>query len=440
MHEALDFNTYRKFKLPYTKDESDLSRRVGYKIGIAKTQLIFDFPFFGYIITQFDIFPTRDIDGMLTDFKTLYYNPESVFDYTVEEIQQSLIHLILHLILKHPERRKGKNKEIFSIAAEISVDLMMEDIIKTQNKTNWKQRDTSRLINFLGLPTEKIYSIIYEEVESMEDESSDSNVPSDEITEDILQQIMDKYDASRGCSFDEAADMMEEHMTSETSNLMSESFNGLMRSSFDQIKDIGNLPESLRSYLQNLLEPELPWTQLLQNYIQKTIMVDWKWNPPNRRFIGRGMHLPSPDKEHMTIVIAVDTSGSISQNELDTFISEIYGIINSITRMKLILITCDAKVHDVFIFEDGESMDGVPMPWDGMTFTGGGGTRFEPVFKYVNNHFNPDLLCYFTDGYGSYPDPDIVSYPTLWIMTSKSHPKVTVGSVIYFNSTNQNNR
>ena len=435
MHEVLDFNSYRNFRLPYSKDDSDLAKRVGYKIGVAKTQLVFDFPFFGYIITQFGLFPTKDITGMQTDFKTLYYNPENVFDYSIDDIQQSLIHLILHLILKHPERRRGKNKQVFSISAEISVDLMMEDIIKNQKKENWRSRDISKIINFLGQPTEKIYNVLMEDYKEMSENSEENSVESNDET---IQKIMEKYGTGKGCSFDEAADMIEKHMSNETRNLMSESFNGLMRSSFDQVKEIGDLPDSLKSYLQTLLEPELPWTQILQNFVQKTIMVDWRWNPPNRRFISKGMHLPSPDREHMTIVAAVDTSGSVSQEEMDEFISELYGILNSITRMKLILIICDATIQGVYIFEDGESIDGVPMPWNGLEFKGGGGTRFEPVFEYVNQIVQPDLLVYFTDGYGSYPPAESVNFPVIWVMTNRTHPEVSVGSVVYFNKLDQN--
>jgi len=140
----------------------------------------------------------------------------------------------------------------------------------------------------------------------------------------------------------------------------------------------------------------------------------------------------------MAIVVAVDTSGSVSQTEMDEFISELYGILNSISRMKLILIPCDAAIQGVYTFEDGESIDGTPMPWNGLEFKGGGGTRFEPVFEYVNQFLQPDLLVYFTDGYGSYPSEESINFPVIWVMTNRTHPEVSVGSVIYFNNLDQN--
>jgi predicted metal-dependent peptidase len=55
---------------------------------------------------------------------------------------------------------------------------------------------------------------------------------------------------------------------------------------------------------------------------------------------------------------------------------------------------------------------------------GGGGTSFIPVFEYVNVEArDAKLLIYFTDGYGSFPEPHDVEIPTIWVSTSRGAEK-----------------
>ena len=53
--------------------------------------------------------------------------------------------------------------------------------------------------------------------------------------------------------------------------------------------------------------------------------------------------------------------------------------------------------------------------------TGGGGTAFLPVFEWVKKNYRgkPDMLIFFTDGYGEHPkQPDYVNYPVIWVTTA----------------------
>ena len=55
-------------------------------------------------------------------------------------------------------------------------------------------------------------------------------------------------------------------------------------------------------------------------------------------------------------------------------------------------------------------------PGKRFSFKGGGGTSFKPVFEYVATKCEqPDLLIYFTDGYGDVPEKP--AYPVMWVIT-----------------------
>ena len=77
------------------------------------------------------------------------------------------------------------------------------------------------------------------------------------------------------------------------------------------------------------------------------------------------------------------------------------------------MIQCDAAVGAVETFDDASPFD----PNRKWKTTGGGGTDFRPVFRYVDEHpgLDPALLIYFTDGCGAYPDR-APSYPVMWLL------------------------
>ena len=65
--------------------------------------------------------------------------------------------------------------------------------------------------------------------------------------------------------------------------------------------------------------------------------------------------------------------------------------------------------------------------------TGGGGTDFRPVFSYIEEHseLDPNLLIFFTDGYGDYPERP-PPYPVMWLLTSDGRCDVEWGQQVKF--------
>ena len=160
--------------------------------------------------------------------------------------------------------------------------------------------------------------------------------------------------------------------------------------------------------------------------------------------MANGLIMPSIVKNNIDVIVAIDTSGSVSQEELTDFLTETQGIINSFgNNIKITLIDCDAQVQNVEIIEYGMALgyDLTDKKWYGR-----GGTRFEPVFEKVDeemetgNWDRPQLLIYFTDSYGSFPDEE-PEYPTLWVynQTEDSTTPPPFGEVIYYFNKNAHN-
>ena len=109
-------------------------------------------------------------------------------------------------------------------------------------------------------------------------------------------------------------------------------------------------------------------------------------------------------------VIAIDTSGSVSGELVQTFVQKTYNILKStesfFTKINLHIIQCDAAIQEDVKITTQAEFDGY---LKNMQLHGFGGTDFRPVFSYVNSLVeikefdNLKGLIYFTDGYGDFP-------------------------------------
>lgn len=108
--------------------------------------------------------------------------------------------------------------------------------------------------------------------------------------------------------------------------------------------------------------------------------------------------------------VAVDTSGSVGEQELKLFLSEVKGILGAYPHLKCSLYYTDAEAYGPYSLTSDSV---IPQP------VGGGGTSFVPFFEKVESTRDLDtqgVCVYLTDGYGDFP-LDIPSLPVLWVVT-----------------------
>jgi predicted metal-dependent peptidase len=177
----------------------------------------------------------------------------------------------------------------------------------------------------------------------------------------------------------------------------------------------GKLGGALARMIDHLLQPNLPWRMLLARYLSSAARDDFSYMRPSRRE-GDAI-FPSLRSAQIDLVIAIDTSGSIKDNEIEEFTAEIDALKGQV-RARVTLMACDAQLAEgaPWIFE----------PWEEIrlpdSFKGGGGTSFRPVFDWIARHGSrPELLVYFTDAQGEFPvsEPE---YPVIWLIKGKEKP------------------
>ena len=175
----------------------------------------------------------------------------------------------------------------------------------------------------------------------------------------------------------------------------------------------GKLPGAMNRAMSEQLTPKVTWTdKVIGFFARKPGGGSFNWRSPDRRLITRNIIAPGRSGFGCgDVVVAVDTSGSITDKMLNMFFGEMSGILDDIRPYRLWVMFCDAQVHHVEEVRDMMDLQHLSMKKD---IGGGGGTSFVPVFNEVQSMgITPDALIYFTDGYGSFPQ-EVPEYPTMW--------------------------
>lgn len=148
-----------------------------------------------------------------------------------------------------------------------------------------------------------------------------------------------------------------------------------------------------------LLKPKVDWKQVLREFLTTTCKgKDYStWNRPNRRYIGQGIYMPSGISEKVgELVIAIDTSGSIGDHELQAFLSEVKGICDTVKPDKVRMLYWDTEICSEEIYEQ----DQVEKLIQSTKPEGGGGTMIECVPEHLaKNNVSPQACIVLTDGY-----------------------------------------
>lgn len=189
----------------------------------------------------------------------------------------------------------------------------------------------------------------------------------------------------------------------------------------------GTIPGEIEIFLNRLLNPKLPWNRILQKYLQAFAKNDYTFRKPNRRFFPEH-HLPSLYSESlMNIAIAVDTSGSVTDEQFLRFVTETHSIMRMMKPEKITLVQFDTEIRATDEIKSIQELMKV-------RFTGRGGTYINPVLKWVNAN-KPQLLLVFSDG-GFYFYTETTKVPTIWLIHDNEQFNAPFGKTIHYTMEN----
>ena len=177
----------------------------------------------------------------------------------------------------------------------------------------------------------------------------------------------------------------------------------------------GTLPEHQKDSLKKLLAPPtVSWEQLLKRFVGTIPSGHRKTRTRlSRRQPERYDISGSVNDRIIKIVVAIDTSASMSNEDLERVMVEIFDIIGS-RKSAVTIIECDAEIQRVYKVSSVKDVS--------FDVQGRGGTAFTPVIEYVNSnrYFRDAILIYFTDGMGEHSIPRPLTQRLMWVLQDKN--------------------
>jgi len=244
----------------------------------------------------------------------------------------------------------------------------------------------------------------------------------------MLKQAKDEKDknGTSGCpNFDDLCDQMDnggdglpDHSTWEEFEELTESEQKLMQKQMDTLlqnaseqteKKRGTVPGHIKDHLieiSKLEPPKFNWKQYMRRFTGASTKVYTKKirRKENRRY-SENPGLKIKMKQHM--LLGIDTSGSVSDSELQEFMNEITHIYKC--GVDVTIIQCDTTIRSIEPFN----------PKKEFKVHGRGGTEFDPVLEYYNANLQKyTSLVYFTDGECSTSVKPKGN--TLWVLSEQS--------------------
>jgi predicted metal-dependent peptidase len=395
------------------------------KLAAARTRLILDKPFLGALVLRLPMHAAKPdwCPTTATDARGFYFNPDYIGTLSIEQTQFMLAHEALHCALSHFARRQHRVRHKWDLACDYAINpLLIDDGLTPPPNALFMPM-------YKGMTAEEIYPLLDDddESETLDKHAYDQDNEGQGSDSKLSEKDLDRSDRPRQQSEKDRDDGGERQtetqqtegasqpppLSPDEQETLAVQWQQRMAGAAQQAMQHGKLGGELKRLIDHLLQPQLPWRMLLARYMTATARDDYSYMRPSRRegeFI-----LPMLRSHQLDVVVAVDTSGSIKDGEMEEFIDELDALKGQI-RARVTLLPCDARLCEgaPWVFE----------PWEQFRrpeeVKGGGGTSFRPVFEWVEDAgLRPDLLVYFTDAQGDFPAAE-PPYPVLWLVKGRS--------------------
>ena len=342
-------------------------------------------------------------------------------------LKHELLHIaFFHLFLKG---EWTEDREMLNLAADFEVNQYIDD--------SYKGDILSKIIleikNFpeLNLPPKagtKYYFEVLSSINKNRNRPDAKTRPLDNLKSHLddpddgsspeKSKIWTAYDAmKRGekiyCSHEEWDKFME-GMDEATKKLFKKQLEYRLKETSKSCKNRGIIPSELQSLINSLFienPPVINWKEYVRRFAGSSdkIFTHKTRRKENKRF-KENPALKIKTRKH--ILIGIDTSGSVGDNDLMDFFNEIHHIWK--TGVKVTIAECDAAVSNVYEYK-GEIPKSVK---------GRGGTDFDPIIEYYNENYRKfNSLIYLTDGYCSSPQT-LPRTSMLWVISSDGSMEV----------------
>lgn len=348
----------------------------------------------------------------------LFYSPEVLLTWKLEDVVTGLIHEAEHILRKHPARRERMQVNKHDERAwQLSVDAELGDDLEAMRL---KLLDTDVTPQRIGLPNGKLAEEYFDILRKQKQHQnvrpgscqcgSGSGVP---------YPGEEAFGGPPGLSQTEREAQLEQ----------------VREATAEAIRQHGTAPMGLKRWAESELTQvkKIPWEQQLQAIARRAVawkrgQVDLSYGRVARRQAAIGMGpgrpiVPALVAPTPRVALVQDTSGSMSSNDIAYTFKHAGEILKHCGGV-LTFVSIDAAVHASFKTSSIERMK--------QNIIGGGGTDFRPAFELLKtSRPRPDIIVFATDGYGIYPTAEETMWcKTIWLQTCQYHGTVPFGTVL----------
>lgn len=382
------------------------------KLSTARMSLVMTKRFWGFLALKMPFIACEHGGGQGTtavdEYGRFYYNPEHIKKMPFKDVVFELGHEVMHLVQRCAERfPPNADRGVWNVAADYVVDTILEDAGFTPSAISLKMIPKEIRDKVRGKTTEQVYFMLLKEGKGQSDKGkgkSKAGQGEEQGGHNPLAMPKDQEhpDNTRGC-----------HSASHLKKM----------SPKDQIKwkqaviaavqhaqqfGKGDIPGWMQDFIAEVTRPSVTWKDYIRRLSMSVFRNRYNMKRPGRRSHAIGVRLPSKLPSPEGAIIAIDTSGSISDEDLNQFVSESVEIMRASGCHEV-----SVYFHDVQCYYHGKyTKDTIK----NIKVTRGGTSHIDVFQKIEENEKKIGMVVCFTDLMTNFPtkEPD---YPVVWAST-----------------------
>jgi predicted metal-dependent peptidase len=413
----------------HIKRKVDPARLASFDITNYLTRLLWIEPFYSRLLRSMNKIETTDIPTAAVstslDKINFYYNKEFFASLKDREIIGVLKHECLHLLYEHTTTRRKTPHLIWNYATDLAINTLLSTLelpkgalipgkrfeqLTSEQKASMKDDQIKRYESISSLiasfPPDKSSEYYYERL--MENEDIQEMLENSKDFEIVFGEGMDNHD-----KWDELSDDEKEMVKQKIQELVKDA-----QQECEKTKNWGTVPSQVIKDIKTMLTKEIPWEDLLKRFVgfsnrnERTSSV----TRLNRKYPGVHLGIQKDYKPH--IAVYVDESGSVSDNDLEAFYSELNNL-SSICSFTMFKFDTEVDIKNSIEIKKGKRFTAKR--------TRTGGTDFDAPTKHANDHKKLyDGMIIMTDG--GAPKPRLSRLRRCYV--------ISPGNTLYFGNNN----
>jgi len=359
-------------------------------------------PYYGFFLIMLNKMWRKDLPTAGVSKNGINYQlaiNEEFWTSLSEKHQMGLLkHELLHIAFGHlVSFGSFRNKKLANVAMDMEINQYIDPDYLPDGGININDYED------LDLDIKAGCRYYYDKLQQLKDEKDKNGTCGNEEMDKLLDNI-DNGDVPDHSTWEEFDDLSEAEK-----KLIEKQIQKVLSDAKEQtIKKRGNVPGEIEGVIiiEAIVKPKFDWRSYVRRFSGTSTKVFTKKirRKENRRY-DENPGLKIKMKQHM--LLAIDTSGSVSDTELTEFMNEIHHIYKA--GVDITIVQCDTSINSIEEYKGKNELN----------VKGRGGTEFDPVLDYYNaNQKKYTSLVYFTDGecYTSVKPKGRV----LWVLSERS--------------------